>query len=33
MIKTLKGKISLVYMCLVIMIGGGGFVSVINLYK
>ncbi len=33
MIKTLKGKISLVYMCLVIMIAVVGFVSVINLYK
>lgn len=33
MIKTLKGKISLVYLCLVIMIAVVGFVSVVNLYK
>ena len=32
MIKTLKGRISLVYICLVLMIAIVGFVSVINLY-
>lgn len=33
MIKTLKGKISLVYLCLVLVIAIVGAVSVINLFK
>lgn len=33
MIKTLKGKISLIYICLVIMIAIIGAASVLNLYK
>ncbi len=33
MVKTLKGKITLVYICLVIMIAGIGSASVLNLYR
>lgn len=33
MIKTLKGKISLVYLCLVLMIAVVGTVSVTNVYR
>ncbi|MHB1392396.1 MAG: hypothetical protein ACYCYE_04815 [Clostridia bacterium] len=33
MLKTLKGKITLVYICLVIMIAVIGSASVLNLYR